>query len=158
MLSCSQQEIERLYLRHVDCVYRVCFCYMRNAAEAEDAVSDTFVRLLRAAPLLTDANHEKAWLIHTAGNVCKDMLRRHRRSETPLDDCLPGESSADGDVVLDAVLALPDKYKTVVTLYYYEGYDSAEIAKLLRKPPATVRGWLREARKLLRKKIGDELD
>jgi len=156
MAALTDTEIAQLYERHVDTVYRVCFAYMKNAFEAEDAVQDTFIRYLRAAPALNDAQHEKAWLIRTSGNICKDLLRRARRLDAPLDDDLPGESSTTDGGVLDAVLSLPEKYKTVVVLYYYEGYDSAEIAKLLRKPGATVRSHLREARLLLKKQLGDE--
>ena len=154
----SQREIERLYHRHVGTVYRVCFAYMRNAAEAEDAAHDTFLRLLRTQKAFADTNHEKAWLIRTAGNVCKDMLRRRRREDIPLEVDLPVAAFTGGDCVLEAVLALPERYKTVVYLYYYEGYDSAEIAGLLRKPNATVRGHLYEARQLLKKQLGGELE
>jgi len=155
----SQQEIEQLYQRHVNTVYRVCYAHMKQPAEAEDAVQDTFIKLMRANPHLADVCHEKAWLIRTAGNVCKDMLRRRRRRELPLEDDLPGGAFLhENNTVLQAVLALPGKYKTVVVLYYYEGYNSAEIARLLRKPGATVRGHLHEARKLLKLQLGGELD
>lgn len=58
--------------------------------------------------------------------------------------------------MIEAVLALPDKYKTVVVLYYYEGYTSAEIAEILQKPPSTVRNYLHEARTILKKRLGDD--
>jgi len=158
MAEHSQREIERLYHRHVGTVYRVCFAYMKSAAEAEDAAQDTFIRLMRANPALVDAGHEKAWLIRTAGNVCKDMLRRRRHEDIPLDSDHPGGAPVKGNDVLEAVLALPEKYRTVVYLYYYEGYDSAEIAGLLHRPKATVRGHLHEARQLLKKQLGGELE
>jgi len=158
MTERSQREIEQLYHRHVGTVYRVCFAYMKNAAEAEDAAHDTFIRLMRTNPSLADSSHERAWLIRTAGNVCKDMLRRRRREDIPLDGDLPDGVFTGGSGVLEAVLALPERYKTTVYLYYYEGYDSAEIAGLLDKPNATVRGHLHEARQLLKKQLGGELE
>jgi len=122
MAKRSQQALEQLYRRHADTVYRVCFSYMKSPAEAEDAVQDTFIKLMRANPRLADANHEKAWLIRTAGNVCKDLLRRHRRRDTPLEDDLPVFAPGHDNTVLQAVLDLPEKHKTAVYLYYYEGY------------------------------------
>ena len=62
-----------------------------------------------------------------------------------------------GDV-LDAVLSLPDRYKAAVYLYYFEGRSGAEIAELLHKPPSTIRNHLREARALLRERLGDDFD
>ena len=60
--------------------------------------------------------------------------------------------------MLQAITGLPNKYKTVIYLYYYEGYDSAQIAKLLQKPNSTVRNYLREARLLLKERLGEEYE
>ena len=114
MAKRSQQQLEQLYYRHVDTVYRVCYSYMKNPAETEDAVQDTFIKLMRKDPHLVDPRHEKAWLIRTAGNVCKDTLRRHRRRDTPLEDDLPIPAPANDNTVLQAVLALPEQHKTAV--------------------------------------------
>ena len=71
---------------------------------------------------------------------------------------LQTEDKAEGDDILGAVMALPDKYKTVIYLYYYEGYNSAEIADILRKPKSTVRNYLHEARVILKERLGEETD
>ena len=60
--------------------------------------------------------------------------------------------------VLEAVLTLPQKYRDVVYLYYYEGYGAEEIGQLLRKSVNTVYTWLARARKLLREKLGGDWD
>lgn len=70
-------------------------------------------------------------------------------------DGLPDAERTDESDVLEAVLALPDRYKTAVWLYYYEGYTGAEIAKLLNKPQSTVRNHLHEARAILKERLGD---
>ena len=143
-------DIQQLYHRHVDVVYRVCYSFMKIPADAEDATQDTFIRLMRATPRLADEHHEKAWLIRTAGNVCKDMLRRHHRRDTELDDTLPIHSPAHDNTVLQAVLNLPERLKLTVVLHYVEGYTCAEIARMRRLPAATVRGHLHQARKQLK--------
>jgi len=153
----TDNEIAELYQRHKKTVYRVCFAYMKNPADTEDAVQDTFMRLIDAGPAFQSEEHEKAWLIRTAANVCKNALRGWWRKRERLEDCenLQGSSDAVNDV-FSVVLGLPDKYKTVVYLYYYEGYDSVEIAKALGKPQSTIRNYLLEARGILRSKLGGD--
>jgi RNA polymerase sigma-70 factor (ECF subfamily) len=153
-------DIEAIYERHGATVYRVCFAFLKNPADAEDAAADTFLRLLRARPALAGEEHEKAWLIRTAANVSKNVLRHWWRRRESLEDHT--ELQADGgeageDDALRAVLALPDKYKAAVILYYYEGYAGAEVAAILGKPHSTVRNQLRAARLLLRETLGGEI-
>ena len=111
----TDKEITEIYERHVQTVWRVCYAYMKNTAETEDAVQDTFLRLMDANPSFENAEHEKAWLIRTASNVCKNHLKRKWRKRENLDSAenTVGEMMQTNEV-LDAVLALPDKYKTVV--------------------------------------------
>ena len=159
-LQRANKEIAEIYERHRMTVYRVCYAYMKNRMDTEDVVQETFFRLIRNNPVLKSAEHEKAWLIRTASNVCKDELKRRRRTEESLDDHpelqMPDmQPHAD---VLRAVTELPDKYKTVIYLYYYEGYDSAEIAAMLRLPKSTVRNRLHDARKLLKERLGADFD
>ena len=156
----TDEEIAELYQRHSKTVYRVCFAYMKNPADTEDAVQDTFVRLIGAGAAFESEEHEKAWLIRTASNVCKNVLRSWWRRGESLEDHenLCGEGIPDADDVLGAVLGLPDKYKTAVYLYYYEGYDSVEISQILGRPQSTIRNYLHEARGVLRSKLGGDFD
>lgn len=153
----TDKELADLYTRHKSTVWRVCFAYLKNASDTEDAVQETFIRLIRSGPVFESEEHEKAWLIRTASNVCKNMLGhwwRKRESIEQLPD-LPDAEKADISDVWNAVTALPDKYKTVVYLYYYEGYTGAEIARMLKKPQSTIRNHLREARIILKERLGD---
>ena len=154
----TDREIAEIYARHRDVVYRVCFAYMKNAADTEDAVQDVFYRLIKAGQTFENPEHEKAWLIRTASNVCKNSLRHWWRKRENLDDHenLQNNDVYETDETLAVVLSLPEKYKTTVYLYYYEGYDSVEISEILRKPQSTVRYFLNEARKLLREKLKGE--
>ena len=164
----TEEEITEIYERHMKTVYRVSFAYMKNAAETEDAVQETFFRLIRKDPRFESAEHEKAWLIRTASNVCKNMLKHPSRRHDDIEDHAelqgadrPETQRADHPEVSDvlqAITGLPNKYKTVIYLYYYEGYDSAQIAKLMQKPNSTVRNYLREARLLLKERLGEEYE
>jgi RNA polymerase sigma-70 factor (ECF subfamily) len=151
-------EIAALYERQKLTVYRVCFAYMKNTADTEDAVQDTFYKLIKSGTPFESGEHEKAWLIRTATNVCKNVLRNRWRKRENIEDYENLQSTGDVDIddVFSIVMGLPDKYKTVVYLYYYEGYDSVEIAKILEKPQSTIRNYLSEARRALRERLGDD--
>ncbi|MBR5115094.1 MAG: RNA polymerase sigma factor [Oscillospiraceae bacterium] len=156
----TDKEIAEIYSRHVKTVYRVCFAYMKDPADAEDAVQETFFKLIRSGPAFDGEEHEKAWLIRTASNVCKNVLRHWWRRRESIEDCptLPGSDEPEIDDVFQAVMALPDKYKAVVYLHYYEGFSGAEIAGILKKPQSTIRNHLHEARAILKERLGDDFD
>ena len=153
----TDKEIKEIYERHRQTVYRVSFAYMKNSEDAADAVQETFIRLIRKAPAFENTEHEKAWLIRTASNICKDELKHWWRKHDDLDNYKETESTEKTEIddVIMAVMDLPDKYKTVVYLYYYEGYTSVEIADILGKPKSTIRNYLHEARKILKERLGD---
>lgn len=162
----TDKEIEEIYMRHSRMVYRLCFAYMKNSADTEDAVQDTFFRLIKSAPSFESGEHEKAWLIRTASNICKNMLRHWWRKRENIEDFYdladPENSDINASISVDSVfrvvMELPAKYKNIVYLYYYEGYNSAEIAGILKKPQSTIRNYLHEARAILRERIGDDFD
>ena len=156
----TDKEITQLYETYVDMVYRLCFTMLKNRFDTEDAVQNTFMKLMHHTKPFDSMEHEKAWLIVTASNTCKDTLRRASRREEPLElqGELPAPADADPDsgVVLDAVLALPMKYRVPVYLYYYEGCSVAEVAAALRANPSTVQTWLLRARARLRKELSND--
>ncbi len=154
----TTEEIAEIYQRQKETIYRICFLYLKNPADAEDAVQDTFFKLIKARPSFESQTHEKAWLIRTAANTCKNALRHWWKKRESIEehcDISGPEDTNTGDVV-KAILELPDKYKIVVVLYYYEGYTGAEIANILQKPPSSVRNYLHDARTILRKRLGDD--
>lgn len=156
----TDEELTRIYNRHVKTVYRVCFMYMKNQADTEDMVQNTFLRLMRDTTVFQSEEHEKAWLIRTATNLCKDHFR-HWWSKTVSMDHLADVSvdqtfKTDGN--LEKVLALPSKYKTPIYLYYYEGYSTVEIARILKKNQSTVRSWLSKGRNLLKMEMEGDLE
>ena len=158
-LERTDEEITALYLRHVDTVYRLCFSFLKNRADAEDLTQECFLRAIASRKAFTSAEHEKAWLIVTASNLCKNALKHASRREEGLEEHpeLPSPEGDEKREVLDAILRLPAGYKTVVYLYYYEGYTTPEIAAMLRCPRATVQSRLFRARKLLKRSLGGDL-
>lgn len=154
----TDKEIIAIYDRHVDTVYRICYSFMKNAAEAEDMVQETFLRLIVSSTIFRDERHERAWLIVTASNLCKDSLKKWWRRNESIEDnlTLAAPQSGEQREVMEALLQLPKDYKAVVYMYYYEGYSTAEIASWLNIPHATVRTRLARARKQLRNLLGGD--
>ena len=157
----TSNEVAEIYHRHAKTVYRVCFAYMKNPADTDDAASETFVKLMKSKQSFENEEHEKAWLIRTATNVCKDFVKHWSRKNENIDDYsekLSADESFEVDEVMEAICRLPDKYKTVIYLFYFEGYACPEIAKMVGKPHSTVRYHLQEARKILKERLGDDFD
>ncbi len=152
-------EFANIYETYVDMVYRLCFTYLKDVPDTEDAVQEVFLKLLRQGKTFESEEHAKAWLIVTASNHCKNVLKHWWRKRKNLDDCgvhLPGKEQ-EIDEMMELILALPTRYKTVVYLYYYEGYNSTQIGEMLGKSASTIRGDLLKARKLLKLELeGDE--
>ena len=129
-----------------------------STADAEDAVQDTFLRLLTARPVFRDREHEKAWLIRTALQRASDIRRKAEQRNIPLEDITePVAPESSGGELRAAVRALPEMYGTVIHLHYYEGYSIKEIAKLLGLPAATVGTRLARGRERLRLMLREDV-
>ena len=152
------QNIEETYRRHFDMVYKISFSHLKNQYDAEDATADVFAKLMKKSIAFQNAEHEKAWLIRAAINTCKNFLCHWWRSRANIDDYehLQGEDPFHADETLKAVMELPDRYKDVIYLCYYEGYTTKEVADMLKKPHSTIRNHLHEARILLKGVLENE--
>lgn len=102
---------------------------------------------------LNDDEHAKRWLIRVAINECKNQfLSNWVRRVIPLDETLVDEVSFEADdKVWQAVISLPQKYRIVIYLFYYEEYSTSEIAETLKLKEANVRKQLQRARERLKK-------
>ena len=144
--------LERRYRENFRTVWNVCLSFLKNPADVEDAVQETFLRLAREERGFADEEHVKAWLIHTAKNLCRDELRRWRRRELPLDEARNSAAPApEIDETLAAVRELPEKYRMAIYLFYYEGLPVERISRLLDRRESTVRSDLRRGREALKK-------
>lgn len=153
------QQAERLLTDCGDTVLRMAYSYLHNIEDAEEILQDTLVQFLKAAPALESRAHEKAWFLHVAANLCRNRLKYNAIRQTDeLADNLEAEGQSDLLFVWDAVKSLPEKYREVVHLYYYEGYQTAEIAKILDMKEATVRSNLARGREKLKSVLKEAYD
>ena len=151
-------ELGALCEAYADMIYRLALVRTRNRADAEDVLQDVFFRCLRRQPVFRDEEHQKAWLITAAINASKSLLsradRRHGAGAEAL-EFLSTEDDTDA-TVYNAVMQLPDKYRTAVHLFYYEGYSVEEIGRMTETKPSTVKSHLHRAREALRKVLKED--
>lgn len=152
----SEEEASRAIDLYGDTVKRICMIHLKNYADTEDIFQTVFLKYVLKSPEFHSTDHEKAWIIRVTINACRDLLKSFFHSRTlPLDSLKekPGEPAPDHSDVLEAVLALPSKYKDVIYLYYYEEYSAEEIGQILRKNTNTVYTLLNRGRQLLRSSL-----
>ncbi len=139
--------------RYSDMVYRLAFSLVKNKYDAEDIHQEVFVRYLCKKPLFESAEHEKAWFLRVTINLCKNLWKTAWKQKfTQLDEAdianMPAENPPETGII-ESVKKLPQKYRIVIHLFYYEELSVEEIAKLLHKKASTVRTQLTRARKKL---------
>jgi len=155
----SEGEVNRAVEVYADLVKRICFYYLKNRADTEDVFQKVFLKYMLHEEVFQSGDHEKAWMLRVTINACKDHLKSFFRHNTvPLETIteLEAEIPEDHREVLEAVLALPVKYKDPIYLHYYEGYTAAEIGKILGKKENTVYSLLSRGRGILKEKLGGE--
>ena len=148
----SNEDLASLYRRQVNMVYHICLLMMKNAPDAEDVTQTVFLKVMERGEPFRDPEHEKAWLIVTARNACRDQLKhwwRTRRKEVETLDTIPWEQPEDG-ALWDLILSLPQKERLAIYLHYYQGYTTEETARMMGSKPATVRSWLFRGRAKLK--------
>ncbi len=150
--------LEEAISTYENTLYRAALAILGDAHEAEDAVQDAFLRYWERAPDFPDAARERAWLLTVTVNGCRSRLRSPwRRRTAPLLDAYPAEDPEEREL-LEAVQALPPRDRAVVHLYYYEGYQTAEIAAMTGQREGTVRSRLSRARSRLRALLKGEIE
>ena len=124
---------------------------MGNKNDAEDALQETFFRFIRKPPDIKDKEHEKAWLIKVATNICRDMKRfQIRHTYMQLEDIADYLQDNKQKAILEEVLSLPRKQKEVIYLHYIEGYKINELANILRVSENVIKKRLQRGRMQLK--------
>ena len=145
--STFQQKLQQ----YKDMVYRIAYTYLRNTADAEDVSQETFLKFYQLSKPFTDAGLEKAWLIRVTLNACHNLRKSvwyNRRADYKE---IPELFSDPTDNLLyEEVFALPERYRIVILLYYYEEYSIQEIADLTGRKISTIQTQLARARKKLK--------
>ena len=153
------QLLERLMAQYGDTLLRMCWTMLHDRELARDAVQETFLKAYRSLAALREGGTEKAWLIRIAINTCRDMQRSRwwrmiNRSVTPDDLPEPACNAPLPDsTALTALINLPQKYREVIWLHYYQQMPLAEIARILDIPASTVRSRLMRAKDKLYRKL-----
>ena len=144
-----KQKIEQ----YADMVYRVALTRCKSIETAEDIFQEVFMRFSEKNPKFENDEHEKAWFIRVTINLTKNIKESAwNKKVVRLDENIVFSTKEENDVY-GAVCELPQNYRTVIYLLYYEGYKVYEISKLMNKPEGTIKIWLFRAREILKEKL-----
>lgn len=157
----SEEDLNNTIEKHSDTIRRLCMVYLQNYHDTEDIFQNVFLKYLLCSVRFENEEHKKAWLIRVTINACKDFKKSFFHNKvTSIDELMeePYEITEENKEILEAVLALPKKYKEVVYLHYYEGYTAPEIGKILNKNTNTIYSLLNRSKQILRKTLGGEFN
>lgn len=155
----TNADLENTILKYSDLLYRICFLILKNEQDVGDVIQETFIQYMKKHPDFESEEKKKAWLIKVSQNKCKDFLRFHKRhSYVPLDeveDILMGTSDVEPSykVQLEEIWELEYKLKSVVILYYIEGYSIKETAHMLAISESACKKRLERARNKLKEML-----
>ena len=152
----KQEDIEPVVRQYSNMLYRVCFLILKNEQDVRDVLQETFLKYIEKKPVFRSEDQRKLWLVKVSQNKCKEFLRFHKRhAAVPLDEVEKSISVTDGmdtytTSILSLIWNLKYKLKSVVILYYIEGYSVKEVAQILGISESAVKKRLERARKELR--------
>ena len=157
-VSISQQAAQILDT-YGDTILRYAYSYLHNQSDTEEVLQDTLIQFLKTRPVFESDEHEKAWLLRVAGNLCKNRLKYNSLRQTDeLPEELIAEQREDLSFIWDAVQALPVQYREVIHLFYREGYSTREISQILGRKEATIRSDLSRGRGKLKELLKEAYD
>jgi RNA polymerase sigma-70 factor, ECF subfamily len=149
--------------QYADMVYRIAIVQMKNKSDADDIFQEVFIRLVKYKETIESEEHLKAWLIRVTTNCCNKQFTSAWNKKTTFleseDDISETyEIEEQDETVFQAVKQLPENYKSVIHLFYYEEYSVKEIAQILEQSESTIKTRLSRARQMLRKNLGGSYD
>ena len=156
-----RMETQELAGKYRDRLFAAAFQVCRNPADAEDAAQEALLRYHVSTKEFESEAHIRAWLLRVAINCAKNVGSSFwRRKTVPLEDYMdtlefPSEESRG---LFAAVMALPEKYRLVIHLHYYEDDSVAQIARILNLTESNVKVRLSRGRGMLREKLQEEWD
>ena len=149
----KENDINEIIEKYSDMVYRIALTRTGCVENAEDIFQDVFIKFSEKKPKFENEEHEKAWFIRVTINMTKNMNNSSwNKKIVTLDESITFETKEENEV-FSVVCQLPQNYKTVIYLSYYEGYKVKEIASLMKTREGTVKTWLFRAREILREKL-----
>lgn len=155
MNSKKDSEIQHIIEAYGDLLYRTAYVLLGNPHDVQDILQETLLRYMEKSPAFSDEEHRKAWLLRVTSNLCKDLLRFHKRhAYLCMDELADICSSQEEEETLKELLILPSKYKAVLLLHYVEGYQLKEIAGILGISENAVKKRLQRGKDALKQKRG----
>lgn len=150
--------LKQIIETYADTVYRIALTRCKSIETAEDVFQEVFMRFSEKNPKFENKEHEKAWFIRVTINLTKNIKESAwNKKVVRLDDNIVFSTKEENDVY-GAVCELPQNYRTVIYLLYYEGYKVNEISKLIGKPEGTIKTWLFRAREILKQELKGGLE
>ncbi|MBP3597189.1 MAG: sigma-70 family RNA polymerase sigma factor [Clostridia bacterium] len=154
----KEQYLKEIIEKHSDMVYRIALTRCESVENAEDIFQDVFMKFSEKMPKFENEEHEKAWFIRVTINLSKNLKKSAWNNKIiELDENLVFENQEEMDI-FKIVCELPQNYKTVIYLLYYEGYKVKEISELMKIKEGTIKTWLSRAREMLKEKIEGGFD
>lgn len=160
-----EKEAEEILDLHGNAILRLAISYLHNKEDAEDILQETMIKFVTVRPVFENDTHRKAWLMRVASNLAKNRIEYNNVRDTlELNEEIAGQVQEDLDngeeykAIWDAVVALPMHQREAIHLFYQEGYQTAEIARITGRREATVRSDLKRARDKLRELLKEADD
>ena len=156
-----RMETQALAAAYRDRLFAAAFQVCGNAADAEDAAQEALLRYHASGKQFESEQHIRAWLLRVAINCAKNVSRSFwRRNTVPLEDYMETLEFDSGESrqIFREVMNLPEKYRLVIHLYYYEDYSVAEIGRILKLTESNVKVRLSRGRQLLKKALQEVWD
>lgn len=155
----ADQLAARLLDTYGNSVLRLAYSYLHNMSDSEDVLQDTLIKYLDSGFVPESASHEKAYLLRAAANISKNKIDYNRlRQCDELEETLIAQEREDLSFVWEAVKKLPDSFREAIHLFYYEGYSTREISKILRRNENSVRSDLSRGRAKLKEILKEAYD
>ncbi len=152
-----EHKIEALMDSYGNLLWRTGIMMLGEPQDVQDMIQEVLLKYMQKRPVFHDAEHEKAWLLRVAVNLCRDMLRLlSRRRYFPIDELEPeavGSTDAESREILEEIAMLPQKWKSVLLLHYIEGYSLKEISEILDVSENAVKKRMQRAKEALRRRM-----
>lgn len=156
-----RKPVQELMECYQDNLYAVAFNVCKNPEDSEDVVQETFFQYHTNNKQYENEQHIRAWLIRVAINKAKNVnLTFWRRNKVSLEEYMETLTfeTPESENLFETVMRLPEKYRIVIHLFYYEEYTVKEIAEILKISESNVKARLSRGRAKLREELKEEWD
>lgn len=157
-MSAKELSAAELVEQYSAVIYRLAFARLQNVSDAEDVTQEVLLKYIRSQKTFNDEEHRKAWILKVTVNTIKTVATTaFRRHDVPLEEAADMSYTAEPvNDVAEAVKRLPEKYRTVIHLFYFEDLSIKQIARILGKTEGTIKSQLSRAREKLKELLSED--